>query len=149
MIMNRFIAISFLLVATACHAKDPSDETLAILRQSPRKALDAYKVYDEKYAFKTAAGEAEQRDSKEQWAIFSRYAKALWEVYDCIEEGDSIFRFPGLLSHGSIRWNDGTKRYWLSVGLHPFSPADGLGAASIAFDLSGKVLIKSKAKYPW
>ncbi|MFO1484860.1 MAG: hypothetical protein U1F71_15970 [Verrucomicrobiaceae bacterium] len=147
--MNRLPIILLLLFVSACHAKDPSTEVLAILRQSPRIALDAYKVYAEKYGDKTAVGAAAQSDSKELWATFSRYAKALWEVYDCIEVGDSVFKYPGLLSHGTIRWDDEKKEYWLSFGFRPFGPRDGLGAASISFDLSGKVLGKSKAKYPW
>lgn len=131
------------------HAKDPSDNTLVILRQPPTRALTAYKTYVEKYARKTVVGDVEQRDRDEQWAIFSRYAKAMWDVYDCLEEGDLIFKFPGLLSHGSIRWNDEKKRYSISIGFHPFSPGDGLGDAAVFFDINGKVLAKNKAKYPW
>lgn len=106
-------------------------------------------MYAEKYANSTPVGEAAIADRKAKWDLFSRYAVALWNVYDCIETGDSVFKHPGLLSHGSIRWDEENQQYRLSLGLHPFSPSDGLGMASIAFDLTGKVIGKSRAKYPW
>jgi len=147
--MKPVLVSIMLIVATVGNATDPSAETLAILRQPSREATEAYQAYVEKYAYKTPVGEAAMADSRAKWSIFSRYAKALWNVYDCIEPGDSMFKYPGLLSHGTIRWDEEKQQYRLGLGLHPFSPGDGLGAASIAFDLNGKALSKSKAKYPW
>lgn len=147
--MKRLPIAFILIFAVFSHGKDPSDTTLDILRQSPAKFYAAYNTYAEKYAGETAISEVEQRARDEHWKILSRYAKAMWEVYDCFEAGDSIFKFPGLLSHGNIRWDDDKKQYTISLGLRPFSPGDELGSAAIIFDINGKVLTKSKAKYAW
>lgn len=147
--MLRVTIFLVLAIALQIEAREPTDETLGVLIASPRTALKAYSDYVEKYAGKTPVGEAAIADSKAKWEIFATYAKALWDVEASIEVGDSIFKYPGLLAHGKLSWDTAKNCYWLSLGLHPFSPGDGLGAFAFAFDLSGKVISKGRSKYPW
>lgn len=143
------LVIGTILSLTTAFAVEPTTDTLAVLRESSDAAKEAYRVYVEKYAHRTPTGETEISDSRAQWKIISREAKALWEAYDSLDVGDSIIKYPGLLAHGSIRWDDDKRCYRFGFGFHPFAPRDGLGTGSIAFDLTGKVTEKSKAKYPW
>lgn len=138
-----------LLLVTSLPAKEPAPETLQILAASPKAAMDAYREYAGKYAHTTPIGEAAMADSRAKWAALAPYAKALWDVYGCIEVGDSIFKYPGLLSHGSLSWDAEKKLYSLGLGFRPFNPRDGLGHSAVSFDLTGKITGKSKAKYPW
>jgi hypothetical protein len=149
--MKRYLALSLIacLISVVALAGEPSPQSLELLLGSPKAAEEAYRVYAEKYANRTPTDEVEMSDSKARWKVFSLEAKALWEVFNSLEEGESIFKYPGLLAHGRLSWNDEKKIYLFGFGFHPFSAGDGLGAGSISFDLSGKVTDKRKAKYPW
>ena len=106
------------------------------------------KAYSEKYA-KTTTGAAEEAERKVAWNKIHNYAKVLWEVEALIKGGQSIFDYPGLLAHGKVYWNNESKNYILSLGLHPFEYDDGLGEYGVTFDQSGKILSKKKSGYGW
>ena len=148
---TTFATLTVTLISLiSAFAGEPTAETFAILKESVHPANSAYRVYVEKYHRKEPpTEEAELADRKHLIEVFRREAKALWDAYDSISVGDSIFKYPGLLGHGAIRWDNEKQCYCFRFGFGPFSYGDALGEGDISFDLTGKVIEKSKVKYPW
>lgn len=153
--MKTAIVISLLLgVAQLLPAFASIDE----LPATARKALDdgklAYTIrhtwqeYHDKYATKTS-GEPERADREQKWAALDAYAKHFWAIQKTLKVGESLHDYPGILAHGTTRWNSETRTYELILGLRPFDAGDGLGQFTVTFDLKGVISEIRIHKYPW
>lgn len=125
-------------------AGDITESTKAVLKSSPFAVRRTWTQYDKDY---TKAGSA--NDSAATWAELQSYAKAFWEIEKVISPGQSISDYPGILSHGEIKWDEESNRYVITLGLRPFDARDGLGQFSFAFDLTGRILSKERFRYKW
>ena len=130
----------------------------ADLPESTQKALDDGKLavtvrmtwqeFHDKYATKTS-GDAERVDRESKWNALDFYAKQFWIIQKSLKVGEQISDYPGILAHGTIRWNSETKRYDLTLGLRPFDAGDGLGQFTVSFDLKGVISEVRVHKYKW
>ena len=148
--MRRYTAaiLSLCVLTITAFGADLPDKVRSVLRAAPATAHSTWTAYNDKYATKTS-GEAERKDRESKWAELKAYANALWEVEKVISVGQSISDYPGILSHGTIKWDDAAKSYALILGLRPFNAGDGLGQFSVGFDLAGRITSKERFKYAW
>jgi len=107
-----------------------------------------WQEFHDKYATKTS-GEAERADRESKWNTLNVYAKQFWIIQKSLKVGEQINDYPGILAHGTTRWNSKTQRYELTLGLRPFDAGDGLGQFTVTFDLKGVISGVLVHKYPW
>jgi hypothetical protein len=147
--MAILLPVFFTSVAYASYAELPvsaqkvlDDGELAVTVRMTRQE------FHDKYATKTS-GAAEKEDRESKWNVLDSYAKQFWIIQKSLKVGEQINDYPGILAHGTIRWNSETKRYDLALGLWPFNPRDGLGQFTVTFDLKGVISGVHVHKYPW
>ena len=151
LILRVAVLLSMFVASIAC-------ASYADLPESAQKALDDGKLavtvrmtwqeYHDKYAIKTS-GEAERVDRESKWNALDSYAKQFWIIQKSLKVGEQINDYPGILAHGTIRWNSETKRYDLTLGLRAFNPRDGLGQFIVTYDLKGVISEVRVPKYAW
>jgi hypothetical protein len=153
--MNIFLRVAILLpvffASVAC-------ASYADLPESAQKVLDDGKLavtvrmtwqeFHDKYATKTS-GEAERADRETKWNALDVYSKQFWIIQKSLKVGEQINDYPGILAHGTLRWDSETKSYDLTLGLRPYNAGDGLGQFTVTFDLKGVISGVRVHKYKW
>lgn len=107
-----------------------------------------WQEYHDRYA-KATSGKPEQADREQKWSTLRAYAEHLWILRRALKAGDLISDYPGILAHGTTRWNSDSKTYELTLGLRPFDAGDGLGQFTVSFNLKGVVSEVRLHKYKW
>ena len=142
------IILSFCTFAITSFGADLSERAKAVLNESPSTVLATWAQYHDTYAAMTSC-ENERKDRESKWGELQAYATVFWDIEKVISVGQSIADYPGILSHGTIKWDTASKTYTLILGLRPFDAGDGLGQFGVSFDLAGRITAKERFKYKW
>jgi len=145
------LTISFLLYGTGVASFDELPDAARKVLDDGKSAVtvrQTWQEYHDQYA-KATSGEAERADREKKWSMLQSYARQLWIVQRALKAGDFVSNYPGILAHGTTRWNPDSRTYELTLGLRPFDAGDGLGQFTVTFDLKGIVSEVRVHKYKW
>jgi hypothetical protein len=88
-------------------------------------------------------------DGRQKWAVLESYAKDFWAIQTALKVGENLQEYPGILAHGTTRWDAESRKYELILGLRPFNPRDGLGQYTVTFNVRGTITDIRVHKYKW
>ena len=146
------IAITLLVLGTflAASASGALDEVPASARKKLNDGKLAYnirQVWQEFHDNYTTVASSE--DGRNKWNTLESYAKDFWAIQKALKVGENVQDYPGIIAHGTTRWDAKNSKYELALGIRPFNAGDGLGQFSVTFDLKGTITDIRVHKYPW